>query len=228
MAIGTPVNMGAAHSSAGTSATHTLTVSTGASVGDVVVVGVGSWSTTDRVLNSVTDSVGNTYTIHAGATATGAVDRSTWIATTKVTNTIVASSTIITATWESSIFSRRQVTAFKVTGVDATPDQTANYQHTGPPWDAGTLSPGSSANAIVLGFATRNINTSSTAATDYTNIHSTSGNTMTTTAIYRIVSSSASYTPGGTWGSNGAWSASSVLLLESATAPDTANFFSVF
>lgn len=220
--------MGAAHSSAGTSATHTLTVSTGASVGDVVVVGVGSWSTTGRVLNSVTDSVGNTYTIHAGATATGEAGRSTWIATTTVTNTIVASSTIITATWESSLYSRRQVTAFKVTGVDATPDQTANYQYTGPSWDAGALPPGSSANAIVLGFSTRNINTSSTAATNYTNIHSTAGNAMTTTAVYRIVSSSASYTPGGTWNSNGAWSSSGILLLEPVAAPDTANFFSVF
>lgn len=227
MAIGTPVNMGAAHSSGGTSATHVLTVTAGASVGDVVVAGVGS-STTSRVLSSVTDSVGNTYTIHAGATATGEADRNTWIATTTVTNTIVASSTIITATWESSIFSRRQVTAFKVTGVDATPDQTANYQFTGPPWDTGALPPGSSANAIVLGFATRNVNTSSTAATDYTNIHSTAGNTMTTTAVYRIVTSSASYTPGGTWGSNGAWSSSAILLLESGEPPDTANFFSVF
>lgn len=227
MAIGIPVNMGAAHSSNNNSATHTLTISASASVGDIVVVGVGS-STTSRVLNSVTDSVGNTYTIHAGATATGQTDANTWIATTTVTSAMTASSTIITATWASSLTSTRQVTAFKVTGVNATPDQTSTLQSSGTGWTTGALAPGSSASAIVLGFSRRPINTFSTAATNYTNIHSTSGNTMTTTAVYQIVSSSASYTPGGTWNSNGAWSSSGILLLESAAPPNTTNFFSVF
>lgn len=208
MAIGTPVSLGAAHSGSGSSATHTLTVAASVAVGEVIVAFIAS-TTDNRVLNSVTDSAGNTYTIHQSNLGIGV---NTYLATALCTSPLTSGSSVITATWASAVTSTRQITACKVSGVSPTPQDKAANSGSGTGWTGPSVT-NSTPDALVLGYGRRAVNSNNTPAAGYTETLDTSGNTMTTTIMHKIVSAAGSNAPGGTWGSNGAWDAVAAVMV---------------
>lgn len=207
MAIGTPVSLGGAHSGSGASATHTLTCAAAVSVGETIVVFIAS-TTDNRVLNSVTDSAGNTYTIHQSNLGTGV---NTYLATAVCTSALTTSS-VITATWASSLTSTRQITACKVSGISPTPQDKSATSGSGTGWTGSSVA-NTTPDAIVLGYGRRGVNTNNTPAAGYTETLDVSGNTMTTTIMHKIVSAAGSNSPGGTWASNGAWNSISAVFV---------------
>ena len=210
MAIGTPVALGqSAAPTTVTSATVVMTTTAAVAVGDVIVATVGS-STANRVLNSVTDSAGNTYTIRRSSPASTI---NTYIATAPCT-TILPSGGTITATFASSLSSLMAVEAFKVSGAQNAMDVAATGS-TGSvvAWSA-TIVP-VSPNSLVVGCSSLLDTRANTPGTNYTEIaeiQGSGGNKYSHAAVWRLLATPASQTPGGTWAGAAAWASAAIVL----------------
>ncbi len=216
MAIGTPTDLGGSNvTGIATSATVTLVTTVGASVGDLVVVGVSS-SGGVRVLQSVSDNQGgNAYTVDV--TSDSATTSGDCYIASCVLATPLPVGAIITATFASSLSSIRGIGAFKCSGIASTNplDRTAIGVGTSAGWSAADNTNIALADELLVGVAMRNsATTSAPGATKsgglqaYVEIFPDITGTSTTFVMQAYVETvQDTYRAAGTWGTAGGWHA---------------------
>jgi hypothetical protein len=217
MALGTPVSLGTG-TGTGTSATQAMTCAVAVAVGDKVHVFVGS-STSGRVLSSVTDSQGNTYTIDRSQN-TGGGSANAYIASAEITNALTTSDTI-TATWASSISSTRHIAACSVSGEeDSSPVDQANGEFDTAGTDFATPNITTAvADTITFGmFHSVNAGTVTFNA-PATELFDFNGGSRTTGVCYEIRSATATFNQSGTLSAGGAKEEAIVAYKGAGVAP---------
>jgi len=198
MAIGTPVKLGNTSSTTNVTTTQMTTLAAVAA-GESIIVGFVVENAT-RTLSSVTDSAGNTYAIDQHLLSG---TRHLYVASCH--NALaLASGSLITATTDANTTNRRGLWALSVSGLAtaSTLDKTNTNSGSSTAWSGGASGTLSQANEIVIGIGTAVSTSSTTADTGYTQTESFLTGGGRGISVWKIVSSTASETPGGTCGNN--------------------------
>lgn len=205
MAIGTPVTIGQAGNTASASSIA-LTCSASVSVGDFIIVDTGMFSA--RATHTITDSGGNSYTTVVTANSRTA------IAIAKCTTALTSGVSTITASFGGTD-TGHMVAAAKVTGLAASSqfDQSATGTSGGTTaaWSAGTTPSTTQADELIIGACSCDTaaTATSTPGSGYSELHDfDNGGAFQLTTIWKIVSSTGTQNPTGTWTSSGwTWNA---------------------
>lgn len=215
MAIGTPATLGGNTLSANaSSATHTLTTTVVADVGETIIVIVTS-STVGRTLNTVTDSVGNTYTIDK--TQNDANAGNVHIVSAPVTTQLPIGG-VITATWASAITSVRGLAAMKVSGLISAGrvDVTTSGTNSSSAWNGFAAGATTQADELLIAACTNDSALTSTPGTvtsggaSYTELFDFNGNSKSLYCEWAIVAATNTYRFAGTWSGTARWQAALV------------------
>lgn len=210
MAIGTPADLGGKNIAASANTnTVALTTTVAADPGDTIIVKVMS-STIGRVLSSVADSAGNTYTVDITSND-GTNDGNVYICSAPVTTQLPIGGTI-TATFASSLTSIRGIMAMKVSGVASAGrlDRTAVGTNTTSGWSAVDSAPTTQADELLVGaavFASTQTGVPGThfaGGTTYNEIFDFNGQAKTFYGEWLVVSSTGTFRAAGTWSASGA------------------------
>ncbi len=231
MAIGTPTSLGGQSMSAlSTSATHTMTTTVVADVGETIIVFVTS-NTSNRTLNTVTDTAGNTYTIDKVQQDTGGVNLGNVYVCSSPVTTQLPIGGVITATFASSISSVRGLAAMKVSGLASASrvDVTVGNTSTTSGWSATAAGATSQADELLVGIGwigsglTGTPNTNKSGGSTYNEIFDFNGASNTLYGEWLIVSSVDTYRAAGTWSGASRWQAALVTYKQAAAGAGFTN-----
>jgi hypothetical protein len=223
-AIALDANLTSTPASSNPTATSLSTNTTAAAASGSKIIAVVSWyhATATASLS------GGSLTWHQDITTNMTVDTSMRVAIFSAdAPSGLSSGTTLTATFSAGS-DGKALAAMSFTGVatgisyDGT---STNPATTAPAWDSGAIST-ANANDLIVGFgAQQGIgNSTATPNTNYTEAHdwTDAGANEGWESVYRIVSSTASYTAGGTFSNGGNAGVGGVSVAYKATAPNTA------
>ncbi len=201
MAIGTPVTIGSNAATGINSATLVLTTTAAVSAGDQIVVLIYVASNS-IAFSSVTDSVGNTYTIDAMKAHTSSARR-IGIASARAATTLPLGGTI-TLTIASSSSANKGIAAVSVSGLEATGyvDATSTNEGTGTGWSTGSSGTLAQADEIAIACAYSGTTTANAPAGAWLELYDFTAGSQRNAMEYQIVAATTALDAGGTWGNS--------------------------
>lgn len=205
MSIGVPNALGTINTSAIGSINTTLTTTAAVASGESIIVAI-NYPHATAILSSVSDTVGNIYTIDESLRHP--TDTARYIAMASCHNAIaLPSGSTITAVSNISVAAIRTLTAISVSGLatSSTKDKSSSDAGNSTTWATGSTGTLSQQNEIAIAFAMSLAATANTPISGWTEITDFAPQAGRRCVLqYQIVSSNSALNAGGTW-ATGVW-----------------------